>query len=67
MANVYQRLRLAGILIVLGLVIEAWTLHSNNPIAFVIFLGLGGILLSFGSAVYLWSLLSIPSDTTDLK
>jgi len=53
-----QRLRIAGILIVLGLIVEFLTLAWNNPIAFMVFLGAGGVLIFVGMVGYLWSLVS---------
>lgn len=52
------RLRLAGVLIFGGLLIEALTLTWNNPIAFLVFLGIGGLLIGLGMLVYLLSLVS---------
>ena len=67
--GLYQRLQSAGILVAAGLIVEAWTLRSNNPIAFLIFLGLGGLLILLGIVVYLLSLVgpthdgnSVPSE-----
>ena len=53
-----RRLRLAGILVVLGLIIEAWTLVWNSPIGFLIFLGVGGLLIAAGIVIYLLALIS---------
>ena len=52
------RLRIAGVLIFLGLLIEALTLTWNNPVAFLVFLGLGGLLIGLGIVFYLLSLTS---------
>ena len=52
------RLRIAGALIFLGVLVEAFTLGWNNPIAFLVFLGIGGLLMFLGLAVYLLSLVS---------
>ena len=53
-----RRLQLSGILIILGLVVEAFCLLWTRPIAFVLFLGLGGLLLGLGILVFLFSLVS---------
>ena len=53
------RLRLAGVLIFCGLLIEAFTLTWNNPIAFLVFLGIGGLLMALGILFYLLSLVSL--------
>ena len=55
------RLRIAGGLIIAGLLIEAFTLTWNNPIAFLVFLGIGGVLIGIGILVYLISLVSPPA------
>ena len=53
------RLRIAGVLILLGLLIEGFTLTWNNPIAFLVFLGIGGLLIVIGIVFYLLSLASL--------
>jgi len=53
-----QRLQIAGVLVALGLIVEGWTLRSNNPIAFLIFLGIGGLMIFLGIVIYLLSLVS---------
>jgi hypothetical protein len=53
-----KRLRLAGILIALGLVVEGLSLSWNHPLSFVAFLGIGGLLLCLGIVVYLTALVS---------
>ncbi len=47
-AFISKRLRLAGTLIILGLVVERASLVWNHPLSFVIFVGLGGLLLFLG-------------------
>lgn len=54
-----RRLRLAGALVIAGLVVEAVTLLWSHHLAFVLFLGLGGLLIGAGVVVYLWSLLRL--------
>lgn len=53
-----QRLRIAGTLIALGLIAELLTLAWNNPISFIVFLAIGGLLMFAGIVLYLWSVLS---------
>ena len=53
-----SRLRIAGVLVFLGLVVELLTLSWNNPIAFLVFLGIGGLLIALGILFYLLSLVS---------
>lgn len=57
-----QRLRLAAILIVVGLLIEAFTLSWNSPIGFLVFLGIGGIFIALGILIYLLALVSFPAE-----
>ena len=52
------RLRIAAVLVFVGLVIEALTLSWNNPIAFLVFLAIGGLLIVVGILFYLVSLVS---------
>jgi hypothetical protein len=43
-----RRLQFAGILMLLGLLVEAFFLFWTRPIGFVLFLGIGGLLLTLG-------------------
>jgi predicted membrane channel-forming protein YqfA (hemolysin III family) len=52
-----RRLRISGILLILGLLVEAITLHWNTAPSFLTFMLLGGALLAAGVIIYLWSLL----------
>jgi hypothetical protein len=53
-----RRLQFSGILLILGLLVEALCLFWTQPIAFVLFLALGGLLQGLGVLVYLFSLVS---------
>jgi predicted membrane channel-forming protein YqfA (hemolysin III family) len=53
-----KRRQVAGVFIVLGLVIEALCLLWSTPIAFVIFVAIGGLLMFVGIVLYLYSLVS---------
>ncbi len=55
-----RRLQVAGVFLILGLLVEALCLVWKGPLAFLVFLGLGGILLFAGIVVYLFSLVSVP-------
>jgi hypothetical protein len=57
-----RRLRVSGILIVLGLVVEALSLIRTHPLAFLGFMFVGGGLLVAGIAIYLYSLVSVASS-----
>jgi len=62
MANRLQgRLRLSGILIVLGLLVEGLSLVRIHPLAFLVFMFVGGGFLIVGIAVYLYSLVAVDS------
>ena len=53
-----KRLKIAGVFIVLGLIVEGLSLLWNHPLSFVAFLGIGGLLLTSGIVLYLWTLVS---------
>jgi len=54
---VSKKLRTAGIFIIVSLLVQAFSLVWNHPLAFVAFLLLGGILLLIGLGMYVWVLL----------
>jgi hypothetical protein len=54
-----RKLQLSGIILILGLVVEALCLLGRGPIAFIVFAGLGGLLLFAGIVIYLYSLVSV--------
>jgi hypothetical protein len=54
-----RRLRLAGILLVLGLAIDALSLLWNHPLAFLGFMFVGGLFVFLGIAFYLASLVFV--------
>ena len=54
-----RNLQLSGIILILGLVVEALCLLGRGPIAFIVFAGLGGLLLFAGFVIYLYSLVSV--------
>jgi hypothetical protein len=53
-----RRLRVSGTLIILGLIVEAVCLLWTRPLAFVLFVGVGGGFLAIGIVFYLYSLVS---------
>lgn len=57
-ASLEHRLRISGILVILGLIVEAASLLWTRPIAFVLFVGMGGGLLGVGILFYLYSLVA---------
>ena len=61
MTQMERRRRISGILIALGLLVEATSLIRVHPLAFLGFIFIGGGLLAVGMAIYLYSLASVPS------
>ncbi len=55
---VSRKLRVAGTLIILGLLVEGVSLVWNHPLSFIAFLGIGGFLMFLGIAIYLIVLVS---------
>ena len=55
-----RRMRLAGLLVSLGLLIEAATLFWKHPTAFLAFLLLGGLLVAVGVVLYLVAIATYP-------
>jgi hypothetical protein len=53
-----RKLQLSGIILILGLVVESLCLLGHGPIAFMLFVGLGGVLFALGIFLYLYSLLT---------
>lgn len=58
--RLHRRLRLAGILVALGLAVEAATMYWPHPTAFLVFLGLGGLLVAAGVLLYLVAIVTVP-------
>ena len=53
-----RRLQFSGMLLILGLLVEALCVFWTRPVAFVLFLAVGGLLLGLGILLYLVSLVS---------
>jgi hypothetical protein len=66
---IHSRLRLSGLLIAVGLLIEALSLLWNHPLSFIAFVTVGGALMALGIVVYLFTLVNIsnapPADPAD--
>jgi hypothetical protein len=56
-----RRLKLSGILVSVGLAVEAVTMAWSHPTAFLAFLLLGGTLVGLGVLMYLYSIVSSDS------
>jgi hypothetical protein len=54
-----RRLRAAGVLLILGLIIEILSFFWVHPLAFMGFLVIGCALLGLGIVLFLWTLVSI--------
>jgi hypothetical protein len=59
-----KKLRLAATLVLVGLIVEAATLESRHPVAFMLFLAPGALLLLVGIVVFLFALVSSGSAQT---
>jgi hypothetical protein len=53
-----RKLRLSGILLIAGLVVEALSLCWNNAFSFMSFVVVGGVLFASGILLFLYSLVS---------
>jgi hypothetical protein len=53
-----RKLRLSGILLILGLMVEALSLCWNNALSFMSFVVVGGIFFASGILLFLYSLVS---------
>lgn len=54
-----RKLQVSGIILILGLVVEALCLvRGHGPIGFMVFVGLGGVLFAAGILLYLYSLVT---------
>jgi hypothetical protein len=53
-----RHIQVAGVLLIIGLVLEAICLLWARPISFVIFVAIGGLFLFAGVVVFLFSLVS---------
>jgi hypothetical protein len=54
-----RRLQISGIILILGLLVEGLCLLGRGPIAFILFVGLGGLLFAAGVLGYLYSLVGV--------
>jgi hypothetical protein len=57
-------LRISGVLLILGLIVEALTLCWNTAASFLSFMIFGGILLVGGVLIYMYSLVSESSASS---
>ena len=60
-----RSLRISGILVIIGLLVEALCLVWSRPIAFVVLVSMGGALIGLGVLVFLYALLASPPHSTN--
>jgi hypothetical protein len=60
-----MKLRLSGILVILGLIVEALSLLWNNAFSFMSFVVIGGLLFASGILLFLYSLVSSKTSAFD--
>ena len=53
-----RKFKTAAYLLTAGLLVEGITLHWSHPTSFLLFIGLGGILVGAGIAIYLIALVT---------
>ncbi|MFN0109404.1 MAG: hypothetical protein ACKVZH_11175 [Blastocatellia bacterium] len=56
--KIEKRIRLAGLLLIAGLLVELITLRWSHPTAFLVFLLIGGTLMAVGILIFLYTLVS---------
>jgi len=60
-----RRIQFSGLAVALGLLVEGLSLFWARPLAFVLFLGVGGVLLASGILGFLLSLVSKETTGSD--
>ncbi len=61
--QIQRVLRISGILLILGIAVEIISLLWEKPLAFLLFVGIGGALTFVGIILYLYSLLPPALET----
>jgi hypothetical protein len=59
------RLRISGVFVIVGLLVEGLCLVWSRPIAFVVLVCVGGALIGLGVLFFLYSLVSAPPHPTE--
>jgi hypothetical protein len=62
-----RTLRISGVLLILGLLVEALSLRWNTALSFLSFMIAGGFFFVVGILVYLYSLVSQPTTSASTK
>ena len=60
-----RRLQIAGVVLLVGLIVEVLTLLGRGPIAFLVFAGLSVTLIGAGILLYLHGLVSAAHQPQD--
>ena len=55
--HIGRRLRISGVLLILGLTVEVTSLLWIHPTAFLVFLSVDGVAIAAGIVIYLYSLI----------
>jgi hypothetical protein len=61
--QIERTLRISGVLLILGIAVEIISLVWEKPLAFLLFVGVGGFLTFVGIVIYLYSLLPSTAET----
>jgi hypothetical protein len=61
--GIERALRASGILLILGLAVEVVSLIWEKPFAFLVFVGVGGLLTLLGILLFLYSLVPSSRET----
>jgi uncharacterized membrane protein len=67
---IHAKLRVSGMFIILGLIIQALSLLWNHPLSFIAFVTLGGLLLAIGIVLYLLAVVNMagsPHESTEAR
>jgi hypothetical protein len=57
-----RKLQISGMILIFGLVVEAVCLLGRGPIAFLVFIGLGGLAFLVAIVYYLLALVRLGTD-----
>ena len=60
-----RRLRISGIFVIIGLLVEVLCLVWSKPIAFVLLVCIGGALIGMGILFFLYSLVSAKIEPSE--
>jgi hypothetical protein len=58
--NLTRKLRLAGMLIIAGLVVQLCSLFWNHPLSFLVFILAGSLITIGGIVTYLFAIVTLP-------